>query len=175
MTSAEVFLQALLSDMAEDTRRQFSSATASRTLRAEWRWQFDNTVGRRSRRVVVFVPHYWAWPYFLGRGPVAPVRARVLVWYRDHRQDPRFNPPPVRVSQRRRLNLPRDEFNALVRSGELIVRRFAGPAAPQFDFLAAVSRQPARLRRIVEIGIRVFITRLPPRQRASESVARAVL
>lgn len=174
MTSAEVFIRALLEDMAEDTRRQFAQATNSNTLRKAWQWRFDNRLGR-NRRVVVFVPHYWAWPYFLGRGPVAPLRARVLVWYRDHRQDPRFNPPPVRISQRRRLNLPRDEFNALVRSGELIVRPFSGPAGPQQGFLAAVQRQPARLRQIVELGIRLFITRLAPRQTVGERVARGRL
>lgn len=57
----------------------------------------------------LYIPHYWAIYVNDGRGPVAPVVAKFLVWFRNPLDDPRIKDGyPERASDIRRLT--REEF-----------------------------------------------------------------
>lgn len=58
------------------------------------------------------VPHFWAWSVHKGRGPVRPDKKRVLVWFRNPRDDPRYpgGVYPQRLSQRRELTKDQWDF-----------------------------------------------------------------
>jgi hypothetical protein len=73
-------------------------------------------------------PHYWAVFYHDGRGPLRPINGKYLVWFMDPEDDPRNQGGyPVRKSDIRRLELSTEEFKALLASGRMIVRTYAGP------------------------------------------------
>jgi hypothetical protein len=83
--------------------------------------------GRRAGLSEVFIPHYWA--AYRHDGRRAPLRppppTKVFVWFRDPRKDPRLRngKSPQRLSQVRRLKLPKATFREMIESGEIVVRR----------------------------------------------------
>ena len=171
----ETFKRILLQKLAEATRARFVAATKSRTLREAWQIQFDSKAAKDSR-VIVFVPHYWAWPYFLGRGPVTPVNAKKLVWFVDPQEDPRLQPqPPKRITQRKRLRLPKRRFRELLQQGKIVIRDRAGSAAPQREFLGAVSRLPSQLVPVIRAEVLAFIQQLPVVQPTTGRSVRVLL
>lgn len=166
----ERFRSDLLQVLGQLVKSRFQNATKSKTLRAAWRVLPDQA--RPATRILVFVPHYWAWAYFLGRRAVSPVTAKKLVWFVDPREDPRLQPlPPVRLSERRRLRLPLSRFRELLRQGKLVVRDRAGPAPPQFGFLAEVRRVPSTLAPVIRQLTADYIRELPPVQPQGGRVA----
>lgn len=171
----ETFKRNLLLVLAEATRKRFVANTKSRTLRDAWAIRFD-PAAPRSTRILVYVPHYWAWPYFLGRGPVTPVTAKKLVWFVDPQEDPRLQPqPPRRITQRKRLRLPKRRFRELIQQGKIVIRDRSAPAAPQRQFLGAVSRIPSELRPLIREEMLKFIRQLPAVQPQTGRSVRVLL
>jgi hypothetical protein len=171
----ERFKLDLLLVLAQIVKGRFQAATKSRTLRRAWTVGVDRAAPTATR-VLVWVPHYWAWPYFLGRRAVHPRVSKKLAWFRDPRDDPRIQPrAPVRLRERVRLPLPSAQFWALVRSGKLLLRDSAGPAAPQHGFLAEAGRVRQTLTPTIGLVTKVWLKELVPVQPHGGRVARATL
>jgi hypothetical protein len=84
---------------------------------------------------------YWARYYHDGRGIVLPTEARVLVWFKDSRQDPRRNDSPTFVGRR----LTKEEFKNAKDAGLLVIARRSGPSRPNPFFTLAAGDLEAEL------------------------------
>ncbi len=127
------FAADLAFDLAVAARSEARPAVerASRTLADAMQVR----TGPRPGHADVFIPHYWA--EFVHDGRRAPVfpnpPVRAFVWFADPKDDPRLigGKTPERVSQLRRLSLPKGEFRELIREGRLIIRtKIEKPTAP---------------------------------------------
>lgn len=109
------FVTELLRDIGElgmlYVRPKIPSNTLRRSL--ELRYELSRDVVR------IHVPHYWALYVHEGRGPVYPVQATVLVWFRNRNNDPRLpgGRYPERASEIRHLT--REQFKFWLRENRL--------------------------------------------------------
>lgn len=100
----EEFYERLLRRIGERARDRVLPVIPSETLRNSL--QLDVSANLVEPRAVLFLPHYWAIYLHDGRGPVAPVTKRWLVWFQNPADDPRTaggRNYPVRAADARRL------------------------------------------------------------------------
>ncbi|MCP4897872.1 MAG: hypothetical protein GY906_12945 [bacterium] len=108
--TAETFKRNLIQKMARRAAAIARPLIPSRTLRKALQIKYVRS-GVQIFRAYLVIPHYWALYVHDGRGGFGPRRARVLVWFRDPRNDPRTDGAtnyPVREGDIRRLT--RSEF-----------------------------------------------------------------
>ncbi len=129
MTSEDpmIFRMDLAKMVGDKLSTYLRSVIESDSLRKSMRVEID-VEGELVLARIVF-PQYWAVYYHDGRGPVRPTNGKFIVFFQDVEDDPRVSGGyPERVGDIKRLNLSPAEFKALVKSGELIVRKAVGPA-----------------------------------------------
>lgn len=96
----------LLVIAGEEGVSYFRPMIPSKTLQASLTYSTERGGGFRTAAAYIEIPHYWSAFVHDGRGPVAPVSKRVLVWFADPKDDPRTSGTtayPVRMTDRRRL------------------------------------------------------------------------
>jgi len=115
--------------MCDRARLEVGRALDSGTLRRALNCRVDATGAHVES--ILSVPHSWAIYYHDGRGEIRAKKGKVLVWFASIEDDPRVNGTghPVRVTDRRRLNLSKAQFKRLRDSGKLIVATKSGPAS----------------------------------------------
>lgn len=130
--TSEQFLQHVLDRIAREGLRRARRACPSLTLRESMR-----VVHVDRENVRLHVPQYWAVYYHDGRGPVFPLTAKLIIYFRNPREDPRLdNGFPIRATDIKRLTPQqwRDGLrrNAAARAAgvpePMIVAPFTGPA-----------------------------------------------
>ena len=115
-------------------------------------------------RISIFSYYYWFGVVNQGRGVVSPRRSKYLVWFADPKKDPRiagdYPRKPSAVKSLREVMDTRT-FRAMVKSGEILVRKASGPASG-YSFLQNGIREarktvPKEMRAYVKKNLREAI------------------
>jgi len=114
--------------MCDRARFEVAQVLESRTLRRALTCRVDATGATVD--AILSVPHYWAVYYHDGRGSITAKKGKFLVWFASIEDDPRVNTTgyPVRVTDRRKLRLSKEQFKRLHKAGKLIIAKRSGPA-----------------------------------------------
>ena len=110
----------------------------------------------------LFITSYWAIFVHDGHGPISPVRARFLVYYRDRANDPRRpdGRTPDRLSEERRLT--RSEFQHGIAENRRLRQLNPGAGPSQFMLIVKdkdgrpMSSGPAKAQPFFETGMLPF-------------------
>ena len=88
----------------------------------------------------IYIPHFWALYVHDGRQrPIYPINGRFLVWFKNHRDDPRLpgGEYPIRANDVR--SLTKEEFKEAKSKNEIIVAKSVKKTvAPSYFFLNSV-------------------------------------
>ena len=98
----------------------------SRTL-AEAMQILQQQQGLRRHIAGIYIPHFWAVYLHDGRGAVTPKQARVLVWYKDRREDPRLQGGHTPERAHGIPRLTKQQFQRDRLAGRLVVAKKSGP------------------------------------------------
>ena len=168
----QAFMRRLARRLSAEAARIVRPRIPSRTLaRALKQIPPENRQGFVSAGLLI--PHYWAVYVHDGRGPSGPRRSKVLIFWRNRRQDPRLRgrggQTPERLSQVQRLTEAQyrralEQRNAARRAGRpspVIFVRSTGRVAAQpfFDNDDAMRPFLGVARRIAEEEARTHILR----------------
>lgn len=89
----------------------------------------------RSATQRIFIDSYTAFYVHEGRGPFGPPRnARIFVWYKNPKEDPRLRSNPKRFSSLRKLTSA--EFYRDKAAGKLVITRFVHKGVPGSPFFS---------------------------------------
>ncbi len=129
-------------------RRKFYDRVTRRLAEAAYRIAYPQIPSRTLREAMVvvkikvgnsgaayglYIPHYWAQYLHYGRGTVRPRRGKTLVWFKDPRNDPRYNGGyPVRLADIKKHSLSKE--NLKTKRSEMIFAKSAKPIRGKFFF-----------------------------------------